>query len=279
VSADMTYPEWEKSFVDGDKSGLQEVKKDDTINVKSGTLETSLGKDHTDELTKRLDNAPDNIKRVWNNYVDDLKVISTNYTGGAHYSPLQKGININLEKVAKDQLTAFSKVSEVYQKAYGSVFHEFGHNIDALYHKKMGYPSSKYVGDVFESTKYKGYTLTEMLKEEANSYIKSVHDGLKQNNPSISIYSAHGKIKSEIFSKPAIAQRDISDIWGGVTDNVIVGTFKHSDKYWKNRSVAGEAFAEMFDATINNPDSLVEIKKYFPKSYEVFLEIIEEMAR
>ena len=34
VPADMTYREWEKSFVDGDKTGLQEVSVDDTIKEK-----------------------------------------------------------------------------------------------------------------------------------------------------------------------------------------------------------------------------------------------------
>jgi len=34
VPADMTYPEWEKAFVEGDKSDLQEVIKDDTIKTK-----------------------------------------------------------------------------------------------------------------------------------------------------------------------------------------------------------------------------------------------------
>ena len=34
VPADMTYREWEKSFVNGDKSGLQEISADDIIKEK-----------------------------------------------------------------------------------------------------------------------------------------------------------------------------------------------------------------------------------------------------
>ena len=34
----------------------------------------------------------------------------------------------------------------------------------------------------------------------------------------------------------------------------------------------------MFDATINNSGSLAEIKRYFPKSYELFEEIMEDIG-
>ena len=37
VPANMTYKDWKKSFVDGDKSALKEVKKDDTIELKTKT--------------------------------------------------------------------------------------------------------------------------------------------------------------------------------------------------------------------------------------------------
>lgn len=39
VPATMTYPEWKKSFVDGDKTGLQEIKPDDTIKAE-GTVQS-----------------------------------------------------------------------------------------------------------------------------------------------------------------------------------------------------------------------------------------------
>jgi hypothetical protein len=38
--------------------------------------------------------------------------------------------------------------------------------------------------------------------------------------------------------------------------------------------VGSEAFAEMWDATINNPASVEQMKKYFPQSYDIFLESV-----
>ena len=49
----------------------------------------------------------------------------------------------------------------------------------------------------------------------------------------------------------------------------------HGKTYWNRRDNGKEAFAEMFSATINNQESLEQIKYFFPKSYEIFLEILE----
>ena len=40
-----------------------------------------------------------------------------------------------------------------------------------------------------------------------------------------------------------------------------------------------EAFAHMFCAIIQNPEALNYIEKYFPKSYEIFNEMIEEYVK
>ena len=74
---------------------------------------------------------------------------------------------------------------------------------------------------------------------------------------------------------------DISDMFDGITNGKVWGYTQHSystKNYWKTHGVGSEAFAEMFDATINNSKSLKRIKDYFPKSYEIFEEIIQEMG-
>ena len=40
-----------------------------------------------------------------------------------------------------------------------------------------------------------------------------------------------------------------------------------------------EAFAHMFCATIHNPEALANIKKYFPNSYKVFEEMIDDFVK
>ena len=39
-----------------------------------------------------------------------------------------------------------------------------------------------------------------------------------------------------------------------------------------------EAFAEMLSATMSNPESLATIKKYLPKSYALFEEMLSVLA-
>ena len=43
--------------------------------------------------------------------------------------------------------------------------------------------------------------------------------------------------------------------------------------------MAKETFAHMFCATIQNPEALNHIKKYFPESYKIFNEMLEEYVQ
>ena len=48
----------------------------------------------------------------------------------------------------------------------------------------------------------------------------------------------------------------------------------HETEYWIGRDNGKEGFAEMFSAAVSNPESLEQIKKFFPKSYEIFKEML-----
>ena len=92
----------------------------------------------------------------------------------------------------------------------------------------------------------------------------------------------YGIIKKELYALPHKSRADVSDIFDGTTNGKTHGGWTHtgSDKnYWKRVPVSAEAFAEMYSASVNNPDSLEQIKKYFPKSYEVFNSILKEMTK
>ena len=52
----------------------------------------------------------------------------------------------------------------------------------------------------------------------------------------------------------------------------------HGRGYWARTKVNTEAFAEMYSATISSPESLEVIKKYLPKSYDVFSEMLKEVT-
>ena len=72
-----------------------------------------------------------------------------------------------------------------------------------------------------------------------------------------------------------IARSDISDMFEPVMNLSYPFGVGHGKKYWKNRDNGKEGFAEMFSAEVNNPESLEQIKKFFPESYKIFREMLE----
>ena len=71
----------------------------------------------------------------------------------------------------------------------------------------------------------------------------------------------------------------------GATNGRITCGYGHGATYWRDRTYSGvrdglatEAFAEMSDSTFSNPESLEAIKKYLPKSYAIYEEMIEFIA-
>ena len=97
-------------------------------------------------------------------------------------------------------------------------------------------------------------------------------------------YSAVQKEVKAAGSK--IAYCDLSDILEGATGAKIQCGIGHGAKYWKDRTFNGlpdglatEAFAEMLDSTFANPESLEMIKKYLPKSYGLFQEMLDNLLQ
>ena len=80
---------------------------------------------------------------------------------------------------------------------------------------------------------------------------------------------------------------DISDILeGAMRGKIRCGIGHGGASYWTQRTFNGvewglgtEAFAEMMSATISNPESLATIKKYLPKSYAVFEEMLDVIRK
>ena len=104
--------------------------------------------------------------------------------------------------------------------------------------------------------------------------------------PKYSKAKAYSALQREIkaYNNPyAIA--DLSDILEGATGAKVQCGWGHGAKYWKDRTIGGisdglatEAFAEMTDSTFANPESLELIKKYLPKSYKIYEEMLEVLV-
>mgnify|MGYP004456253539 CR=1 FL=1 len=77
----------------------------DTMELKEiqlGELETAYGRKHSKAIRQYLENAPNEIKRVWDDCVADFHCLEPKYRGDkAFYSPGFDGVKLNISKAAK----------------------------------------------------------------------------------------------------------------------------------------------------------------------------------
>ncbi len=225
--------------------------------------ERAWGKKHADAMRNIMDKAPPEAQRVWAKYEKKIHVYDPHYTGDdAHYHPRYKGIKMDIAKDARNRAS---------ESAYRTAFHEFGHNIDYV----AGEAKNKWFGRAISET-YKnkqGFTLGQMVKRDWQDRITEY---MLQNNKTVRD-AAERDLISKIKRSLSLKQRfDISDMIEGATTQIIdypLGA-GHGHDYWNGRDNGKEAFAEMYSAMVAEPESLEQIKKYFPNAYNTFLEIL-----
>lgn len=85
--------------------------------------------------------------------------------------------------------------------------------------------------------------------------------------------------KYEKIIKNNSTLRELSDIIGGMTNNKVVGLYKHKKSYWKlPNKVEKETFAQMFTTAANDDYEQLEImKNYLPNTFKEFDNIIRRL--
>ena len=218
-------------------------------------------------------NAPENIRILWNLAEGQMKILDKNYYGTARYSTADRGIRLNYFKDTVENPRQYGIAPHC------ALFHEVGHLIDHFMGRQVYFQSGSY---------FKGVKFGDTLRQEAEDYIKATLNKLKSNAlaagksaKSIKKADAYEFIEREITLMEHRQKAEVSDIWEGATNGKVSDGWGHGKKYWKADSdhLSMEAFAEMFCAVINKPESLIQIKKYFPKSYKIFEEMIEEFVK
>lgn len=195
-------------------------------------------------------------------YLHTLKDLKMNYTpDGAFYSPMTDSIHFSVKKTNNDN-----------RGLYGTVFHEWGHMIDWHIYSETG-------GTVTNSVKEEMY---KILKQDVEDRIK-----YQQKNSRTKINKAEAKklVTSELNSATdAIA--GVSDIYGGVTGNAVVGRWGHAKSYWTRRDKKGEVCSEAWADILQSygiPNQAKYIEKYMPggKAFveKTVEEIIEKIKR
>lgn len=290
-----------ESFNDFKTKYLQAVRetpeKNEYNKIELGELEV-YGKKHAKAIRENLENAPEDIQRVWNDCVSDFHVLEPRYRGdAASYNAVYDGVKLNITNAGK---------GSNYQTPYQVVFHEYGHHTDYVLNRKYGDRerlkafSETYKEGIFGKTLKKeanaaldefGKTLVKKvdvddLRRGLNDFVKAglmtadeVEEEIKNELkkavlPNRDVIEAKfcEKIRSELS---LIARSDISDMFEPVMNLSYPFGVGHGKKYWKNRDNGKEGFAEMLSAEVNNPESLEQIKKFFPESYKIFREMLE----
>lgn len=306
VSDKMKYEDWYKKYVQEIPQNGEKLKKSPKSGIikreYQNDLSVKFGKEHYDGMHDLIDKCENNnLSKVWEKYESDIKVGDAQFKELEHCSG--STIYVNGEHDRK---------GTSWQSPFQVSFHESGHAIDSLAANKgtgVGlHYSSKYKNGIFPQTiKDEVQELVnkqaEILKEAFKQH-KNDYDWLYQNNfiskfnydfykqygtwiggePKYSKNMAYNSLQKEIQQLQPKEKSDLSDILEGATNGKITCGFGHGSSYWKSRIYGGvsdglatEAFAEMVDSTFTNPESLAAIKKYLPKSYAIFEEMIENL--
>lgn len=223
----------------------------------------SLGK-YSQPIESRLNAAPETIQNNWNLYADYIRISDAQLPSQTAYFSYTNGIFVNLEEDAKKNLNV-----QVAQK-YSSLFHEIGHNIGYTLSDLFTEERGDCISNTYESKKYH-CTLNAMLNLEGQSYFYKIRKKTKSDR------KAWAYIDKELKSLDMYASYEVSDIWDEISKGKAKAYCGHTiavdgEKYWDNCSVGCEAFANMYEASITNPKGMVLIKKYFPRSWEIFVE-------
>lgn len=253
---EQKYQELETHLLDGISSMLET----ELVNNKNkDNMIKPYAKTTVKGIIGNLRKYPASIQDLYLHTVKDLKM---NYTpDGAFYSPMTDSIHFSVKKTNNDN-----------RGPYGTVFHEWGHMID--WH-------------IYSET---GDTVTNSVKEEMYKILKQdVEDRIKyqQKNSRTKINKAEAKklVTSELNSATdAIA--GVSDIYGGVTGNAVVGRWGHAKSYWTRRDKKGEVCSEAWADILQSygiPNQAKYIEKYMPggKAFveKTVEEIIEKIKR
>lgn len=190
---------------------------------------------------------------------------------------------------------------------YNTFFHESGHAIDD-FENGSGYMLST-------SYTYNGYTMNELVTADTRAYVENYMDSdpnlsrlteaqryevLRSLNLTDDASFAYegGPLADPVLeaARQAVIRHmnsDLagdknvaaSDVYGGVTNNAITGTWGHySSTYWYNGttptgSQEAELWAEFFSAKMTHDEVQLEsIRRHFPRAYEAMEAMAEEMA-
>lgn len=316
VPAAMTYQDFDDVFIAKKKTLSEWQNEHENGIIKIGgnyscDLAMAVGKQHYDSAMKILDSCPDDdAKVVWNSNEEHIRIDDVHFYKKQQAFACGNRITLNIDYVSQG-----SNISEPYQ----TLFHESGHAIDSLAGRTGIHFSTKFKDGAFAKAIHKDVddrvkAVAKKLKPEFEKQFKLGESAAREwllKNGCINFSREYGAQEkwSKKFAYKYVANEiiksgdkkvygNVSDICEGATNGKIycgIGHIPAEKTYWKKRTfqiadsegnlikvedgLSTEAFAEFFDSTVANQESLELIKKYFPSAYDVFKEMLKELAK
>lgn len=299
VPGNMTYKEWDKAFVQGDKSDLQEINPDDTIKTEEQNFDiegntTKLkgamsDKDYAEYLARLNNHSNDNVKKLYSSYADKIAGVKKASSGA--YTP------------ASNSLT-FSYPDERYiqngKDKYSTVAHEYGHFFDAqaqfsdlhfneidTVKNNLNYTKSRFTNRASSSDEFLAAvrkdkqflrdTLTDEIKKElrlhdASDGVQDAIDGLLWER----IGWGHGdKYYNRLYHsiKQMKEHKGLQQAYKDLGYDV--SNLSKVVSICRDYESASEMWANIMAAEVNGGETLEYVKKYLPNSYAALIEILK----
>lgn len=299
VPGNMTYKEWDKAFVQGDKSDLQEINPDDTIKTEEQNFDiegntTKLkgamsDKDYAEYLARLNNHSNDNVKKLYSSYADKIAGVKKASSGA--YTP------------ASNSLT-FSYPDERYiqngKDKYSTAAHEYGHFFDAqaqfsdlhfneidTVKNNLNYTKSRFTNRASSSDEFLAAvrkdkqflrdTLTDEIKKElrlhdASDGVQDAIDGLLWER----IGWGHGdKYYNRLYHsiKQMKEHKGLQQAYKDLGYDV--SNLSKVVSICRDYESASEMWANIMAAEVNGGEALEYVKKYLPNSYAALIEILK----
>lgn len=228
-------------------------------NLNIGELDKSVVKEmgqdvalkYRQVLEGRLREMDPLLKRVFDRYADRLVCLDTAYPDTPYFSGEEGGFRVDAASDLENPLGPGS-----------TFFHESAHMIDWLMGGEKG---KEYITSDPE--------FIDALEADLNSALSGI-----MKSEGCTLEEAQEKLSMELWANPYDSSC-VSDVFGGLTGNKVVGVWAHSGEYWavKGREgVAREAFAEITEQMACSPEGLAYTMKMMPKTVEVYRRIMAE---
>gem|GEM_PF-5094221 len=287
---------FEERELTGDDSGGILVKRD-----YESSLAKITGKEFYNTIMDIVENCSvEQVKNFYVQKINDVTIADINAKSGS-INPKTGHVSLNLEK---------TKSGSSYQNSNQVAFHEIAHAQDWNVAREKGLSIDKtcysayYKDSIFPKTieaEVAGHIKTgaEIAKRYNYDYIKMGKEGHIRMEDVELLYEVGSKRAKEIVGEKVLIKKVIglsendlntraviSDIINGATKGRVKLGVGHPDSYWKtftkdeiNTGLSMEATADISEAVMANSKALNLVKIVIPKSYEVYLEMVEDMVK